>query len=164
MSKLKIVITLGVVVAAVVGWALFRPELLFINKTVNESLPGSNGANDQEMLASGTFHGIAHDTEGSATIYQFPNGKRVLRFTDFETSNGPDVQVFLAEAADANDNETVKAGYFSLGRIKGNKGDQNYELPDDLDLSKYHSVVIWCNRFSVNFGTAPLTDRLSVNL
>ena len=82
MSKLKIVITLGVVVAAVVGWALFRPELLFINKTVNESLPGSNGANDQEVLASGTFYGIVHDTKGLATIYQFPNGKRILRFTD----------------------------------------------------------------------------------
>ncbi len=159
MSKLKIVITLGVVVAAVVGWALFRPELLFINKTVNESLPGSNGANDQEILASGTFYGIAHDTKGLAAIYQFPNGKRILRFTDFETSNGPDLRVFLAVAADANDNETVKAGYFSLGRIKGNKGDQNYELPDDLDLSKYHSVVIWCDRFSVNFGTAPLAGR-----
>jgi len=159
MSKFKIGVTLAVVVVAVAGWALFRPELLFINKTVNESLPSSNGANAQEMLASGTFHGIAHDTEGLAAIYEFPNGKRILRFTDFETSNGPDVQVFLAVAADAKDNEAVEAGYFSLGAIKGNKGDQNYELPDDLDLSKYHSVVIWCDRFSVNFGTAPLVGR-----
>lgn len=159
MSKLKIGVTLGVVVAAVAGWALFRPDLLFINKTVNESLPGSNGANAPEVLASGPFYGIAHDTKGLAIIYQLPDGKRVLRFADFETSNGPDVRVFLAEAADANDTEAVKAGYFSLGPIKGNKGDQNYELPNDLDLSKYHSVVIWCDRFSVNFGTAPLTGR-----
>jgi hypothetical protein len=77
--------------------------------------------------------------------------------TEFETSNGPDVHVYLVAASDAHDNETVtKAGFIHLGALKGNVGDQNYTVPIDIDLSKYQAVTIWCRRFGVNFGTAPL--------
>jgi hypothetical protein len=86
------------------------------------------------------------------------DGKRVLRFTNFETSNGPDVRVYLVAADDAKDSDTVKkAGFVEIGSLKGNIGDQNYDLPSDLDLSKYRAVTIWCKRFSVNFATAPLS-------
>jgi hypothetical protein len=113
-------------------------------------------------LYTGEFHGVAHETRGVATIYQLPDGKRILRLTDFETSNGPDVQVYLGMALDANDNETVtKAGFVGLGSLKGTTGDQNYDLPGDLDLSQYRSVTIWCRRFGVNFATAPLAPRAS---
>jgi hypothetical protein len=92
-----------------------------------------------------------------AAIYQLADGKRVLRFTNFSTSNGPDVRVYLGKASDATDNDTVKnAGFVEIGPLKGNIGDQNYELPADLDLSQYHSVTVWCKRFNVNFATAPL--------
>jgi hypothetical protein len=105
----------------------------------------------------GKFRGIAHETRGTATIFQVAEGKRVLRLTNFETSNGPDVRVFLVAAPDASDNDTVKnAGYIELGKLKGNVGDQNYDVPAGTDLNKYRAVTIWCNRFSVNFGTAPL--------
>lgn len=84
----------------------------------------------------------------------------MLRLTDFATSNGPEVQVYLGAASDASDNETVtKAGFVTLGPMKGNVGDQNYDVPSDLDLSKYHSVTIWCHRFGVNFATAPLSGQ-----
>lgn len=113
-------------------------------------------------LLTGTFHGVAHDTRGSATVYQLPSGKRVLRFTGFETSNGPDVQVYLGKAPDAHDNETVtRAGYVPLGVLKGTTGDQNYELPAELDLNAFQSVTIWCRRFGVNFATAPLSPSES---
>jgi hypothetical protein len=103
------------------------------------------------------FDGVAHETKGTASIYQLPDGKQVLRFTDFETSNGPDVQVYLVAAEDANDNDTVKkAGFIHLAALKGNVGDQNYDLPSDIDYNKYKAVTIWCRRFGVNFGTAPL--------
>ena len=83
--------------------------------------------------------------------------KRVLRLTEFATSNGPDVHVYLVAAADVQDDATVKtAGFVDLGSIKGNVGDQNYDVPADLDLAKYRAATIWCRRFSVNFGTAPL--------
>jgi len=111
-------------------------------------------------LLAGGFHGVAHETKGKATVYQLNDGKRVLRFTDFETSNGPDVQIYLGMASDAKDNATVtNAGFYSLGPIKGNRGDQNYDLPADLDLAKYHSVTVWCRRFGVNFATAPLAQQ-----
>lgn len=157
----RILLGLGVVAAAV-AWFAFRPEKLFVNKTVNESLPAASAAGrssggSSTVLVAGRFHGVAHETKGTATIYQFPEGKRVLRFADFETSNGPDVNVYLGMANDATDNATVTtAGFVTLGPIKGNKGDQNYELPAELDLTKFHSVTVWCRRLGVNFGTAPL--------
>jgi hypothetical protein len=65
--------------------------------------------------------------------------------------------VYLGKAPDASDNETVtSAGFFHVGALKGTEGDQNYELPPDLNLDEYHSVTIWCRRFGVNFATAPL--------
>jgi hypothetical protein len=142
-------------------WYLFRPELLFIDKHVDEAFPvpnsGSPGTAPGHIVAQGTFHSAAHETKGMAAIYKLANGNHLLRLTSFVTSNGPDVHVVLSKAADASDNATVNdAGYLDLGSMKGNIGDQNYEIPMDVNLSAYNSVTIWCKRFSVNFGTAPL--------
>lgn len=158
MSTRKVLIYAVVLVVGVVGWYLFRPERLFTNVKVNESLPEVGSAQSSSgALVSGHFHDGAHKTSGMASVYKLADGKQVLRFTSFETSNGPDVQVYLVAAADALDNETVtKAGFLPLGELKGNQGDQNYELPAGVDLNKYRAVTIWCRRFSVNFGTAPL--------
>jgi hypothetical protein len=109
-------------------------------------------------LASGTFHSVAHETHGTATLLRLADGSRILRLTEFTTSNGPDVRVYLVAASDASDNASVKrAGFIELGRLKGTDGDQNYDVPADLDLSKYRAVTIWCKRFAVNFATAPLS-------
>jgi len=109
-------------------------------------------------VAEGSFRGIAHETKGTASIYRLPEGKQVLRFSGFQTSNGPDVHVYLVAAADAKDDATVKnAGFIDLGSIKGNIGDQNYDLPAGVDLAKYRAVTVWCKRFGVNFATAPLS-------
>jgi hypothetical protein len=158
---------IGLAVVGGIAWYAFRPELLFVRKSVNESLPAAAaqpsgrstaGASVPAGLLSGRFNSVAHETKGSATIYELAEGKRVLRLTEFSTSNGPDVRVYLVAAADARDDETVKqAGFVELGKLKGTDGDQNYEVPADLDLGKYRAVTIWCRRFSVNFGTAPLT-------
>jgi hypothetical protein len=152
-----------IVVLGVIAWYLFRPELLFIRTTVNEKLPETTAqqaaapSSAPVALFAGRFHGVAHQTSGVATVYQLADGKRLLRFTEFETSNGPDVHVYLVAAPDAKDNETVKrAGFLPLGPMKGTRGDQNYELPADADLTKYRAVTIWCRRFGVNFATAPL--------
>jgi len=158
----RMVITIGAVVIGLgVGWALFRPELLFINARVSESFPAASSgsfAAQTVALATGSFHGVTHETKGTAAIYQVGQ-KRVLRLTDFETSNGPDLRVFLVQANDASDSDTVKkAGYTEIARLKGNVGDQNYEIPDDVDLARHRAVTIWCNRFSVNFATAPLSS------
>ncbi|HKU60520.1 MAG TPA: DM13 domain-containing protein [Gemmatimonadales bacterium] len=147
----------GFVVLGIVGWYLFRPELLFVNTKVNEEEVASVGPSAVRSLSAGQFHSVAHETHGTATIEDVGGGRRVLRLTDFATSNGPDVRVYLVAAADAGDNETVThAGFVELGKLKGNQGDQNYDVPDDLDLTRYRAVTIWCRRFSVNFATAPL--------
>jgi len=147
------------VILAIALWAAFRPERLFVNAKVNETMPASLANASETALASGTFHSVAHDTKGTASVYQLADGKRILRLTNFETSNGPDVHVYLVAANDASNSETVKkAGFLELGSLKGNIGDQNYDLPADADLAKYRAVTIWCKRFSVNFGTAPLNS------
>lgn len=163
MNKRNLLIGVGAVALAA-GWYAFRPELLFVNKTVHEELPLRQStslamSNDAEpiVLAKGDFRGLAHETAGAATVHQLADGKRILRLSNFETSNGPDVHVYLVAAEVAKDNATVKqAGFIDLGSLKGNKGDQNYEVPADTDLNKYKSVSIWCARFGVNFGAASL--------
>jgi hypothetical protein len=133
-------------IAVFVAWYAFRPERVFLNKYVDEKLPNANGGS------------VLHPTQGTATIYRFADGGRVIRFMNFKTSNGPDVHIYMVAAADATDNASVpRAGFIDLGSIKGNIGNQNYALAPELDLSKYRTVSVWCKRFSVNFGAAPLT-------
>lgn len=153
----KMLVVLAVAIAGIAAWYAFRPERLVIDQKVNEQFPTASAASNK--LASGQFHSGAHETKGTATVFQLADGKKTLRLTDFATSNGPDVHVYLVAAQDAKDNDAVtKAGFLDLGSIKGNIGDQNYELPADADLAKYRAVTIWCKRFSVNFGTAPLMN------
>jgi Electron transfer DM13 len=160
MGKRNIYIVLGL---ALLGgaWALFRPELLFIKTQVNEEFPAAASAvsaDSAKPLLSGAFHSVAHETKGTAAVHALAGGKRVLRLTDFMTSNGPDVRVYLVAATDASDNDTVKnAGFVELGKLKGTEGAQNYDVPVSVDLEKYRAVTIWCARFGVNFATAPLT-------
>jgi hypothetical protein len=146
-----------VALAAFAAWYEFRPERLVVNRSVDEAMPTTPGGSSPQSLESGQFYSILHPTAGTATIYQMGDGPRVLRFTSFKTSNGPDVHVYMVAADDAKDIATVEtAGFVDLGVIKGNVGDQNYILASDLDLAKYRAVSIWCKRFSVNFGAAAL--------
>lgn len=111
------------------------------------------------ILKTGSFHGKVHSTSGRATIYQEGDGKLVLRLTNFKTSNGPDVHVILIAAKDADDNANFlksSTERIELGSLKGNEGDQNYDIPRGTDLSKFQTVSIYCERFNANFGAAPL--------
>ena len=158
-NRLKVTL-LALIVAGGAAWYAFRPERLFINQRVNEQFPTASAAMNSQ-LAAGEFHSGAHETKGTAAVFQLADGKKTLRLTNFATSNGPDVHVYLVAATDAKDNDTVtKAGFVDLGSLKGNIGDQNYELPGNADLAKYRAVTIWCKRFSVNFGTAPLNSSM----
>ncbi|GAC1642025.1 MAG: hypothetical protein NVS9B14_23660 [Candidatus Acidiferrum sp.] len=112
-----------------------------------------------KALFTGTFHGKVHSTSGRATVYQGADGKKILRLTHFKTSNGPDVHVILIAGKDAKDDANFLSGNVErveLGKLKGNEGDQNYELPENIDLAKFQTVSIYCERFNANFGAAPL--------
>ena len=156
MKKWKVVIPVAAV-AAFLAWYAFRPERLVVNRRVDEAMPAAPGGSSPQRLVAGQFYSILHPTAGTATIYRMGDGTRILRFTGFSTSNGPDVHVYMVAAGDARDVATVQhAGFIDLGVIKGNVGDQNYTLAPDVDLAKYGAVSIWCKRFSVNFGAAAL--------
>jgi hypothetical protein len=153
-----------VAVAAFLAWYAFRPERLVVNRHVDEAMPAAQGSSSPQRLVSGQFYSILHPTAGTAAIYRMGDGSRVLRFTNFKTSNGPDVHVYMVAADDAKDSASLlRAGFIDLGKIKGNMGDQNYALNPEVDLSKYRAVSVWCKRFSVNFGAAPLMPDQAVS-
>jgi hypothetical protein len=155
LRRKRIWIAIGVPILIAAWWA-FRPEKLWINQRVNEPAPFASSSEDQPLF-TGRLEARAHPTSGRATVYKSPNGERYLRLTDFTTSNGPDVHVVLAQANDpALDQEIVKGhlDYVELGKLKGNQGDQNYDLPASVDLQKYNAVVIYCERFNAVFGVA----------
>ena len=147
------VFVIGCVVGAA-GWYLFSP--LFIDNVVSEALPESLMV---EQVASGTFVDAdrAHSGSGNALILGTPAGDHLLRLTEFEVTNGPDLKVWLSASANPTSSGDVKAAeFFSLGPLKGNIGDQTYVIPADVDLSVYKSVVIWCEQFGVLFSPAVL--------
>lgn len=142
----------------IVAWWAFRPEKLWVNQKVNEPSPFASNA-DPEPLYTGRLQGKAHPTMGRATIYGSADSKRYLRLTDFSTSNGPDVHVVLARADDQSLMQKVVTGHLDsveLGTLKGNQGDQTYDVPIAIDLQKYNEVAVYCERFHVVFGVAKL--------
>jgi hypothetical protein len=158
LSRNKWIAVLMAVPVLVGAWWAFRPEKLFISQKVNEAAPVALRS-EPEALYTGKLEGKVHQTSGRATVYKSADGKEYLRLSDFMTSNGPDVHVLLARAEDkALESEVVKGDIESveIGALKGNQGDQNYDLPAAADLNKYQAVVIYCERFHAISGVARL--------
>lgn len=111
------------------------------------------------FIATGKFTGTddVHKGEGRAVIVQLANGQRFLRLEEFKVTNGPDLYVYLSgHSSPRNRAQLHDGGAFEVGLLKGNVGNQNYELPANVDPAKYRSVVIYCKRFSVLFASAEL--------
>ncbi|GAB3533398.1 DM13 domain-containing protein [Arthrobacter tecti] len=112
------------------------------------------------QLAEGSLISHEHATSGTVRIIEQPDGQRVLTLENLDTSNGPDVHVWLS-AADVVEGPdgwytAGSADFVDLGIIKGNQGNQVYEIPDDVDLTTFRAVDLWCVQFSVSFGAAQL--------
>ncbi len=140
----------GLILAAIIGWlafGYFGVQALVTDDEVAEPAPAL--ASDRDVtLAQGTFSGsTGHSVAGSAQVLSDGGEQRFLRLDSFEATNGPDLKVYLR----ADDDR-----YVSLGALKGNIGSQNYEIPPEVDLATYRTVQIWCERFGVLFGDAPL--------
>lgn len=172
-------IILSVIVAAIViPFSVYALSPLFINTTVDEKLPETALVTKSETMEkdemtdkmekddtmmkdtesrvavslSGSFVGVGdgiHDAKGNALVVPLENSQQILRLEEFSSTNGPDLYVYLASDTDASD-------YVSLGRLKANNGNQNYDIPEGTDLAKYDTVLIWCKQFSVLFGSAEL--------
>ena len=104
----------------------------------------------------GTFQSIAHQTSGAVRVGPTPDGRLVVFLEDLATDNGPDVRVLLSPQPAGGDASQLPTGALELGLMKGNVGNQTYEVPAGTDLTQYQSVVLWCERFSVGFGVAGL--------
>lgn len=109
-----------------------------------------------ETIFTGEFIDRSHPTSGRADVLNDGSVQRFLRFEDFETDNGPDLNVYLSTAGPDADAGTFDDDFIDLGDLKGNIGPQNYEIPADVDLDVYSTVVIWCVRFGVAFGAAEI--------
>lgn len=109
-------------------------------------------------LASGSFISHEHETTGEVKILSLADGSRVLRLEGLQTTDGPDLEVWLSDAPVISGFDgwflADNGEYFSLGKLKGTSGDHNYTIPADLDLARFSSVSIWCVRFAVSFGAA----------
>ncbi len=179
-------------VVVVVAFLAFRPDKLFVDDVVDESLsdafevtttttptttqPPSTTAQPGETttttiaptttteppaptepvaVTTGQFYGIDHSAAGTATVYE-ADGRFVLRFEDdTDIQNGPDLYVWILPSADYEGGDPEQ--FIDLGKIKGNVGGQNYELPPEFDPGIHRTVLIWCLRFGVPFAAVPLT-------
>ena len=128
--------------------------------TSEESSAQQSSDSNPTVLSQGALISHEHKTSGTVKILQLADGSRILRLEDLSTSDGPRVEVWLSDAPviEGFDGWFVfdDGKYESLGAIKGNKGNQNYKIPDDLDLSEFTSVSLWCVTFAVSFGAAEL--------
>jgi hypothetical protein len=175
------------IVLALAAALLFQPWLLFIDVRVDDDIPSAvaspsstavpgTAADSTDLpatsappaapagpidLASGSFVSHEHETTGRVRIIEHPDGSRQLAIEGLETTNGPDVHVWLSAGpvVEGVDGWFTAGGhpYVDLGLIKGNQGNQLYDIPADVDLTAYPTVDLWCVQFSVSFGAAALT-------
>ena len=169
-------------IAVAAGLYWFQPWQLWVDETVDDSLPAAPASSvtqpaptspvptspvpapppaEPAELATGSLISHEHRTTGTVRLLRGPDGSLVLRLENLATSSGPDVHVWLTDAP-------VKPGkdgwgvfddgrYLDAGKLKGNKGNQNYPLPAGTDLAGYTSVSLWCDRFDVSFDAAELS-------
>jgi hypothetical protein len=152
----------GYLVTAAVAGAYLGSSVLFDDVVAERvatvpaaSAPaGDRTAPRNARLRGGRFESVRHPATGVATAIRLARGGRVLTLTDFEVDNGPDLRLYLVAGPARSEGEV--RDFVDLGALKGNRGDQQYELPRDLDLDRYSTVVVWCRAFSVLFARAPL--------
>ncbi len=108
-------------------------------------------------LAKGQFEDAEYATDGSARIVRLADGTRFLRIENFSTSQAPVIQVAFSAAPSGGEWGSYDDVRFApIGTLKALSGNQNYEIPQGLDLSGFRSVVIWCDKYDVALGTAPV--------
>jgi len=125
---------------------VFAQENITINDEMN--IP----ENQTNMLAGNLIDAGDgfHMASGEVKVLQIPDGTQILRFSNLDVTNGPDLYVYLATDTTAKD-------FVSLGRLKGNMGNQNYPIPENMNFEKYNTVLIWCQAFSTLFGSSKLS-------
>lgn len=173
----RIAIPATVILAAIavgVGLYLFQPWRIFTSSTLTEDVPAAAPPTSQSAspsnepsatapreLLTGELISHEHASSGTVKVLELPDGSRILRFEDLDTSDGPDLRVWLTDApvieGAAGWHVFDDGAHLDLGALKANKGDHNYQIPPGTDLGDYSSVSIWCARFAVSFAATELT-------
>jgi hypothetical protein len=161
MNKFLIVGVTTAIVAISIGFA----SPYFYDTEINEPIPTSmmeDTMMEEEIMEEiipisyvGTFVGAGdgiHDAQGDAYTIPLEGGSDVLRLENFKSTNGPDLFVYLSTDKNASE-------FINLGKLKASNGNQNYEIPDEVDLSEYNHVLIWCKTFAVLFGSAEISPQ-----
>lgn len=179
--RFLIPVAVALVVALGVGLYLFQPWRLLTVRETHEALlvpaptssapvstsvstpvstPASTPApapvETPREVAGGEWRSLEHATTGKASLVRLPGGGHSVQFAALKTSDGPDLYVYLSPHPSSSAEKTFGEGFTSLGKLRGNRGDQVYEIPGGVDVSAIRSVVIWCKRFSAGFAVAPL--------
>lgn len=163
----------GVGIAFVLFW--FQPQKLILDDRVDEAIPTVTGTppsgdgagagtgaeptvatGEPIELARGDFVSRDHGTSGVARVLELGDGRRIVRLEGLDTDNGPDLYLYLTTNPARGDEGAFDDDFVNLGRLKGNQGDQNYDLPPGADIGRHATAVIWCDRFNAAFGAADL--------
>jgi Electron transfer DM13 len=192
MRSPRLLISVGVVAAGLLTAALawFQPWKLWVDHRVDDplpavalappsvhptlqapatatpsALPSTSDPVGPVLVSRGELISHEHPTHGTVSVIEQPDGKRVLAIAHLDTSNGPDLHVWLTDAPVRKGSSGYHVfddgAHVSLGTLKGNKGNQVYAIPRDVDLTRLTSVTIWCDRFDVSFGAAQLIPAAS---
>jgi hypothetical protein len=158
----------GVIVTVVFVLVWFQPQKLWVDDRVSEPVPTptASGAPRGDVMnvpapapvevSGGELVSRDHHTSGVVRVLAFDDGRRIVRLEGLDTSNGPDLYVYLSTNRSDGPEAAFDDEYVSLGRLKGNQGDQNYDVPGGTDLARFTTLVIWCDRFDSAFGAAGL--------
>jgi hypothetical protein len=166
----RVAVPLVAVAALALGFYWFAPQRLVLDREVAEALPTSSPTVETEAdtpedrastepieLGRGAFRSLEHETTGVARVVELDDGSRFVRLEDLDTSDGPDLRIYLTDQPPSDDWHVWDDGrYVDLGALKGNLGDSNYRVPDAVNLDAFRTVVIWCRRFTVGFAVAPI--------
>lgn len=151
----NIVMSLGLLTAIAFGSV---NEAAFALGQRNSKLAQSTPATqvDSTVAKSGEWIGVDHPTDGAVRIVR-ENGKTYLELDEaFQTDSGPDLFVLLhKEGVPRNYRDS---DFVNLGRLQRVSGSQRYEVPEGTNLDDLNSAVVWCRRFNVTFGYAPLNS------
>lgn len=114
----------------------------------SSSVPPTSGAAAVTTAATGSFKGVDHPGEGTVSLLTDGTQTFVRFEDDFSTDNGPDLYAVAY----------VGGERIELGKLKGNQGSQNYELPAGTDASAVETIAVWCKRFDATFTEATLNS------
>jgi hypothetical protein len=164
-------VAIAVVVASGIGGlAYFQPQKLFLNERHDDPLPrvaaATKGAapnlpGGRQVALTGELGSLEHQSSGRVRLIALADGSRILRFEALQTSNGPDLHVYLTSVPASSSWYGYDRDFIDLGSLKGNLGNQNYAVPRSVDLARYRTAVIWCKQFAVGFAVASLADASS---